>query len=112
MLDDGLSDVVNGHDLAGVDGGNGCGFVDVDGLCHGVGDGGQLGGHLGVGMSLSHGIGKVAAETVGLDGSRVMGGGPDKNGGEVQGGGCEVLSGNDATCGKGQKASKNDDESL
>jgi hypothetical protein len=70
VLDDGLSDVVNGHDLAGVDGGNGCGFVDVDGLCHGVGDGGQLGGHLGVGMSLSHGIGKVAAETVGLDGSR------------------------------------------
>ena len=94
----------------GLDMGNGSGLVDVGGLGNGVGGLGDLGGHAGVGMGLSGGVGKVAAEPVALDGSGVMSGGPDQLGGAV----ADLLDGGDAGGGgasSGQDGCEND-ESL
>merc|ERR1719347_1630146 len=69
VLEEGLSNVCgldNGGRLVGSDR---CGDMGVGGLSHGVGDGGDLGAHLSKGMSLGGGVGKVAAESVVLDGS-------------------------------------------
>merc|ERR1712123_467262 len=51
------------------------------GLSHRVGDGGDLGAHLSVGMGLSSGVGKVAPQSVVLDGGRVMSWCSDQEGG-------------------------------
>jgi hypothetical protein len=72
VLEDGLGNVVgldDGGGLVGVDGG---GDVGVGGLSHGVGQGGDLGHHLGEGVSLSSGVGKVTAQPVVLDGGGVV----------------------------------------
>jgi len=77
MLNNGLRDVLGGHDLAGVDGGNGSGLMDVGGLGNGVGDSGNLRGGLSIGMSLSNGVGKVATQAVVFNGGRVVSRGSD-----------------------------------
>ena len=102
VFNDGLGDMFGGDDLAGGDMGNGCGLMDHSGFSNGVGDGGKLGGHLGVGMGFSHGVGKVATQPVGLNGGGVMGGGPDQGGGQVT---HDFLG---AAGSQGQKASEND----
>jgi len=81
VLEDGLSDMGGFHNRGGLMGSNGGGDMCVGGLSDGVGDGGDLGGNLGKSMSLGSGVGKVASKSVVLDGSRVMGGGPDQEGG-------------------------------
>ena len=85
VLNDGLGDVLGGDDLAGDDLGDGGGLVDDGRLGDGVSHGGQLRGDFGVGVGLGHGEGKVAAQAVVLDAGRVVGGGPDQSGGQVQG---------------------------
>merc|ERR1712212_818212 len=64
-------------------GGNGGGDVGVGGLSNRVGQGGDLGDDLSKSMSLSSGVGKVASQSVVLNGSRVMSWGTDKVGGCV-----------------------------
>jgi len=86
VLEDGLGHVVgldDGGGLVGVDGG---GDVGVGGLSHRVGQGGDLGHHLGEGMSLSGGVGKVASQPVVLDGGGVVGGSSHQVGSSGQGG--------------------------
>merc|ERR1719188_2523640 len=57
------------------------GLSNMGGLSHGVGDGGDLGAHLSKSMGLGGGIGKVASQSVVLDGSGVMSGSPHQEGG-------------------------------
>merc|ERR1719228_152079 len=73
ILEDGLSNVVGLDDGSGLAGGNGGRDVCVGGLSDRVGQGGDLGDDLSVGVSLGGGVGKVATQPVVLDGSRVMG---------------------------------------
>merc|ERR1719209_2659105 len=61
----------------GLMGGNWGRDVGVGSLSNGVGQGGNLGNNLSESMSLSSGVGKVATQSVVLDGSRVMGRGTD-----------------------------------
>jgi len=81
VLEDGLGDMGGLDDGGGLVGGDGGRDVGVGGLGHGVGDGGDLGAHLSESMGLGGGVGKVATESVVLDGSRVMGRGPHQEGG-------------------------------
>merc|ERR1719346_75602 len=85
VLEDGLGNVGGLDNGSRLVGGNGGGDVSLDGLGHGVGQGGDLGGDLGKGVGLSGGIGKVASQPVVLNGSGVMGRGPDKGGGSLTG---------------------------
>merc|ERR1711892_128299 len=71
VLEDGLSN------MGGPDNGRWL----VGGLSHRVGDGGDLGAHLSVGMGLSSGVGKVTSQSVVLDGGRVMSWCSDQEGG-------------------------------
>merc|ERR1719309_1935168 len=59
---------------------DGAGDVGVGGLSHGGGQGGDLGGHRGKGVSLSSGVGEVSSQSVVLDGGAVMSGGPYQGG--------------------------------
>lgn len=59
-------------------GGNGGWDVGVDGLSHGVGQGGDLGGDLSKGVGLSSGVGKVASQSVVLNAGTVMSWGSDQ----------------------------------
>merc|ERR1719354_1464504 len=72
LLEDGLGHVLgvdDGGRLHGLDGGRG---VDVGGLGHRDGPGGEDGVDLGVGVGLGGGVGKVAAQPVALNGGRVV----------------------------------------
>lgn len=91
VFNDGLGNVLGGHNLAGGHLGNGGGFVDDSGLGNRVSDGGKLGSHLGKSMGLSHGISEVAAQTVVFNGGRVMGWCADQSGGQVDSGGRQSL---------------------
>jgi len=84
---DGLGHVLGVLDSCWLDGlvcGRG---VDVGGLSHWDGPGGQLGGDLGEGVGLGGGVGEVAAQPVGLDGGRVVGWGAHNGGGRDDWGG-------------------------
>lgn len=87
ILEDGLGSMVGPHNGGRLVGGNGSGDMSVDGLRDGVGDGGDLGGDAGESMRLGGGVGKVAAQSVVLDGRRIVGGGTDQGGGAGHGGG-------------------------
>merc|ERR1719347_1348804 len=69
VLEDGLSNVCGLYNGGRLMGGDRGGDMGMGGLSHGVGDGGDLGAHLSKGVSLGGGVGKVAAESVVLDGS-------------------------------------------
>merc|ERR1711892_1007244 len=99
VLEDGLSNMGGPYNGRWLVGGNGGGDVGVGGLSHRVGDGGDLGAHLSVGMGLSSGVGKVSSQSVVLDGSRVMswcsdqeGGRSSDKGGSNTNGGCAAKS--------------------
>jgi len=77
VLEDGLGNVVGLDNGGGLMGGNWGRDVGVGSLSNGVGQGGDLGNDLSESMSLSSGVGKVATQSVVLDGSRVMGRGTD-----------------------------------
>jgi len=81
LLEDGLGNVLGGHDCWRLDSLVSGWGVDVGGLSHGDGPGGQLRGHLGVGVGLGGGVGEVAAQPVALDGGGVMGWSTDQGGG-------------------------------
>jgi len=83
VLEDGLGNVVGLDNGGRLVGGNGGGDVGVGGLSNRVGQGGDLGDDLSKSMSLSSGVGKVASQSVVLNGSRVMSWGTDKVGGCV-----------------------------
>merc|ERR1719180_400413 len=83
VLEDGLGNVVGLDNGGRLVGGNGGGDVGVGGLSNRVGQGGDLGDDLSESMSLSGGVGKVASQSVVLNGSRVMSWGTDKVGGCV-----------------------------
>merc|ERR550519_3032955 len=72
--------MVGPHNGGRLVGGNGSGDMSVDGLRDGGGDAGES-------MRLGGGVGKVAAQSVVLDGSRIVGGGTDQGGGAGHGGG-------------------------
>lgn len=101
---DGLGSKVGVLNGGRLDVGNWSGLMDVGGLGNGVGDCAQLWGDLGVGLSGDDAVGEVSAETVALDGSAVVLGGPDNVRGSRDGGDGWV---DDAGVGDGQKASKN-----
>merc|ERR1719209_2220242 len=75
VLEDGLGNVVGLDNWGGLMGGNW--GMGVGSLSNGVSQGGDLGNDLSESMSLSSGVGKVATQSVVLDGSRVMGRGTD-----------------------------------
>jgi len=75
VLEDGLGSVVGPHNGVRLEGGNLGGDVGVRGLGHRVGDGRDLGHNIGVRVSLSSRVGKVAAKTLVHNGGRVVGGG-------------------------------------
>jgi len=77
VLEDGLGNVMGLDNWGGLVGGNGGRDVGVSSFSNGVGQGGDLGNDLSESMSLSSGVGKVATQSVVLDGSRVMGRGTD-----------------------------------
>jgi len=72
VSDDGLSNVVGVFNWGWLDVGNWGWLVNVGGLGDWVGDGGQLWGNLGVGLSGDNSIGEVSAQSVALDGSAVV----------------------------------------
>lgn len=67
VFNDGVGDMLGGSNGTRDHSGNGSGFMDISGLSNGVGNSGHLGGHLGVGMGLSHSVGKVTTQTVGFN---------------------------------------------
>lgn len=89
-------------DMGGLDnrsrlvGGNGGWDVGVDGLSHGVGQGGDLGGDLSEGVGLSSGVGKVAAQSVVLNAGAVMSRSSDQVRGSSQGSWSSNSSGGDS----------------
>ena len=106
--EDGLGSIVGVLNGCWLDMGNWCWLMNVGGLSNRVGDGGKLWGDLGEGLGGDDSIGKVASQSVALNGGAVMlrcthdvrGGG---NGTSGQGGG------NEACVGNSQKASKNNE---
>jgi len=98
VLEDGLGNMGGLHNGSRLVGGNGGRDMGVGSLSHGVGDGGDLGLHLSIGMSLSGGVGKVASQPVVLDGSRVMSGSSDKEAGR---GSDSNSSSNRGNCARG-----------
>ena len=64
MFNDGVGDMLGGGDCAGNNLGNSGGFMNIGGFSNGVSQSGDLRGHFSKGMSLSHGISKVTAQTV------------------------------------------------
>jgi len=64
MFNDGVGDMLGGGDCAGNNLGNSGGFMNIGGFSNGVSQSGDLRGHLGKSMSLSHGISEVTAQTV------------------------------------------------
>jgi len=95
--------VLNGGRL---DMGNWGRLVDDSGLSDRVGDGAQLGGDLGEGLSSDDSVSEVATKAVALDGCAVMLRGTDNVGGSSNGGNSR---GNDASIGNSQKTSKNEE---
>jgi len=81
VLEDGLGDMGGLDDGGGLVGGDGGRDVGVGGLGHGVGDGGDLGADLSVGVGLSGGVGEVASQPVVLDGGGVVCWRPHQEGG-------------------------------
>jgi len=104
VLEDGLGNVVSSDNGGGLVGGNWGRDVGVGGLSHRVGQGGDLGDDLSESMSLSGRVGKVASQSVVLDGSRVMGWGTDKVGGSIANDGSTWCYGNGASTAKSNKS--------
>jgi len=104
VLEDWLSNVVSSDNGGGLVGSNLGRDVSVGGLSHGVGQGGDLGDDLSKSMSLSGRVGKVASQSVVLDGSRVMGWGTDKVGGSIANDGSTWCYGNGASTAKSNKS--------
>jgi len=104
VLEDWLGNVVSSDNGGGLVGGNWGRDVGVGGLSHGVGQGGDLGDDLSESMSLSGRVGKVASQSVVLDGSRVMGRGTDKVGGSIANDGSTWCYGNGASTAKSNKS--------
>jgi len=104
VLEDGLGNVVSSDNGGGLVGGNWGRDVGMGGLSHGVGQGGDLGDDLSESMSLSGRVGKVASQSVVLDGSRVMGRGTDKVGGSIANDGSTWCYGNGASTAKSNKS--------
>merc|ERR1719431_1748832 len=73
-----VDSLVSSDNGGGLVGGNWGRDVGMGGLSHRVGQGGDLGDDLSESMSLSSRVGKVASQSVVLNGSRVMGRGTDK----------------------------------
>ena len=101
VLNDGLGDVLGGHNLSGDNLGNGGGFMDNSGLSNGVSNGRQLRGDLSIGMSLSNGVGKVSTQSVMFNGGRIMSRSSDQSRSQRNG-----LLG--SSSGNGQKGSENE----
>merc|ERR1712215_464780 len=77
VLEDGLGNVMGLDNWGGLVGGNGGRDVGMSSFSNGMSQGGDLGNDLSESMSHSSGIGKVATQSVVLDGSRVMSRGTD-----------------------------------
>jgi len=98
ILEDGLGNVVGTDNGGGLVGGNGGGDVGMGGLSDGVGESGDLGDNLGVGVGLSGRVSKVAAKPVVLDGGAVVSGCPHQIRGSSQRG--------SQGCGSGKQTSR------
>lgn len=95
---DRLSGIGGLNNGSGLDMGNGGRLMNMGSFSHGEGSFTQLRSDHGVGMSLSGGVSKVAAQTVGLNGSRVMRRGSDHSGRTLSNG----THGHDAGIGHSQ----------
>merc|ERR1712106_1116606 len=106
VLEDGLGNIVGLDNWGGLVGGNWGWDVGMSGLSHGVGQGGDLGDDLSESMSLSGRVGKVASQSVVLDGSRVMCWGTDKVGGSISNNGSTRCYANNTSTAKSDKSGK------
>jgi len=107
--EDGLGSIVGVLNGCWLDVGNWCRLMDIGGLSNGVGDGGKLGGDLSEGFSSDDSVGKVASQSVALNGSAVVLGGTDNvrssgNWSSSQGGGNEACVGNSQKAGENNEA--------
>jgi len=83
VLEDRLGSEVGPDNGVRLVGGNRCGDVGVGGLCHGMGQDGDLRADLSKGMGLSGGVGEVSTKPVVLYRGTVMSGGPLESGSTI-----------------------------